>query len=495
MIEEILGKFEHFSFTYQDRNEPGLQDISLTIRKGECIVLTGPSGSGKTTLARCINGLIPAFFEGSMDGNCSICGMGPAHHETGEYSPHVGSVFQDPRSQFFTLHVKTEIAFPGENLAIPRDILQNNYRKAVKELNLEHLLDKKIFELSSGEKQAVAIASVRAADVQLYVLDEPSANLDAVGTEQLRKVLERLKAAGHTIILSEHKLYYLKDIADRFVLLKDGHIDKILSSDELKTKTSGWLRANGMREVCLHNVACQPVGLPVNSAASCRVEARNLAFGYRRRQLLWKDVSFSCQSGEIVGIAGKNGSGKSALSRVLMGLEKPLHGKIYMNGAPAPQRKRRQSSAYVMQDVDYQLFSGSVLEEMLLGHAKDESKKALEILKSFHLESYASVHPLTLSGGQKQRLSIAMSCMSDSALLFFDEPTSGLDAENMYLVRDMILAQAARGKIIFVITHDYEFASSLFTSLLVINDHQAIRWIPPEQYHPETLFKIFEMEE
>ena len=497
MIGKILGKFEHFNFTYSHRKEQSLRDINLTIRKGECIVLTGPSGCGKTTLTRCINGLIPSFFEGNISGECKICNMDISDHETGDYSPYVGSVFQDPRSQFFTLHAKTEIAFPGENLGIAKETLQTNYSRAVEELQIEHLLEKQLFSLSSGEKQSIAVASVYATDVQIYVLDEPSANLNFAGTKQLKKILEKLKAAGHTIILSEHKLYYLKDLADRFVIIKDGSIDKIIDSKELRTKPSDWFCTNGLREIELHNVLCKPTNITHNFESHHSIQVQDLAFGYHRQPLLWHNVSFSCHSGDIVGIVGRNGSGKSTLTRVLMGLEKPLHGKIYMNNTIASPKKRRHSSFYVMQDVDYQLFSGSVLEEMLLGHEKEKDgpERALAILKRFHLEQYADVHPDTLSGGQKQRLSIAMSCMSDSFFLFFDEPTSGLDAENMKLVRELMLEQASHGKILFVITHDYEFASSLFTSLLVINEDHTISRISPEKYHPEKLIKTFKLEE
>ena len=150
-----------------------------------------------------------------------------------------------------------------------------------------------------------------------------------------------------------------------------------------------------------------------------------------------------------------------------------------------------------MQDVDYQFFAGSVLEEMLSGHEKEleAQEKARKILKSFSLEDYEGVHPSTLSGGQKQRLSIALSCMCDMPFLYFDEPTSGLDAENMRLVRETIKRQAKNGCVAFVITHDYEFAVSLFTSLLIVQDDHSVKRITPDQYQPSILSKLFELEE
>ena len=153
-------------------------------------------------------------------GNCQICGMDISEHETGDYSAYVGSVFQDPRSQFFTLHVKTELPFPSENLGIPMEQIQKRLDRTVKELHIESLLQKSIFQLSSGEKQKVAVASVYTAGVNIYVLDEPSANLDWGGTEQLRQLLKKLKEQGCTIVVSEHKLYYLRNLADRMVILQ-----------------------------------------------------------------------------------------------------------------------------------------------------------------------------------------------------------------------------------------------------------------------------------
>lgn len=489
--------FDRFSFTYNESERFGVYDINLTVHEGEFIVLTGPSGCGKTTLTRCINGLIPDFFEGKLSGKCQVCGMDISEHETGDYSDFVGSVFQDPRSQFFTLHVKTELPFPSENLGISTQEIQNRVNRTVKGLHIENLLKKSIFQLSSGEKQKVAVASVYTAGVNVYVLDEPSANLDWAGTEQLRQLLKKLKEQGCTIVVSEHKLYYLRNLADRMVILQNGRIQKILDSSEIIHCSNDCLTANGLRQLDLKQIEPSSGTVSKTDHAPVSIRAENLSFKYPREQPLWSNVSFSAVSGDIVGIVGKNGTGKSTLIRVLMGLEKPQSGKINLCGRYASRQQRRKKSFYVMQDVDYQFFAGSVLEEMLSGHEKelDAPKKAKEILKSFSLGIYADAHPSTLSGGQKQRLSIALSCMCDMPFLYFDEPTSGLDAENMQLVRETIKAQAEKGCVAFIITHDYEFAASLFSSLLIVQDDHSINWIRPDQYHPSILSKLFELEE
>lgn len=248
MKQNEIIKFDKFGFTY-GKGEFGVHDINLTVGEGDFIVLTGESGCGKTTLARCVNGLIPDFFEGNMTGTCRVCDMDIGEHETGDYSAYVGSVFQDPRSQFFTLHVKTEIPFPSENLGMPTEVIQKRYSNTVNQLDISILLKKSIFELSSGEKQKIAVASVYTANVQIYVFDEPSANLDSVGTHQLKMLLTQLKLQGATVIISEHKLHYLKELADRIVILKEGRISHILSAGELATQSSEWFHSKGLRQV------------------------------------------------------------------------------------------------------------------------------------------------------------------------------------------------------------------------------------------------------
>lgn len=485
-------RFENFNFTYEGSSH-GLHDINLAIAKGELIVLTGPSGCGKTTLTRCINGLIPDFYEGDISGKCTVCGLNIEEHETGDLSPQVGSVFQDPRSQFFTTNVRTELPFPGENLGLSQRVLQENLSRTVSELSLTPLYEKSLFTLSSGEKQKVATASVYAAGVSVYVLDEPSANLDTDGTKQLQEILRTLKSQGKTIVVSEHRLHYLKELADRVVCMENGRIKQTFDSPAFASLPSGLLADLGLRQTELTDIHGN-IPIPAPCEQPVRMETRGLEFHYFRQKSLWHNLSFSCGSNEIIGIIGKNGAGKTTLFRVLMGLEKPSSGKILINGRPSSKKDRRRRSFCAVQDVDYQLITGSVSEELRIGHEKepDIEDRIRGILKTFSLEDYADSHPLSLSGGQKQRLSIALACMSGKKFLFFDEPTSGLDAENMKLVRKEIIRQAADGCICFVITHDYEFAASLFTSALSIDDDGLVHQIPKEDYSPSILTKYYQ---
>lgn len=493
-MEYPVLKMEHFCFTYAGSESPSLSDVTLTIKQGEFVLLTGKSGCGKTTFTRCLNGLIPDFFEGNLYGNCCVWGMDIKNHEAGDYSQFIGSVFQDPRSQFFTLHVKTEIPFTSENLGVPREQIQKGYQEAANVLEINHILNKSIFHLSSGEKQKVAVASAYAAGVHVFVLDEPSANLDEEGTKQLFEVLKKLKEQGHTIIISEHKIHYLKELVDRIILVQDGKIKEDMTGKEFSLKPSHWFFETGLRQIDLSAI------MPTFPYKDCfqndiQIRAEDISFYYDKKIPLWKNVSFEAGSGDIVGVIGKNGAGKSTLFRVLMGLEKSKSGKIYINQKFAAKGRRKNHSFYVMQDVDYQLFAPSVLEEMLLGTSKteEEKKKALHLLEYFGLTPYVSTHPSELSGGQKQRLSIALAYMSNADFLYLDEPTSGLDGQNMLLVRDAICDLAKKGCCIFVITHDYEFAAQTFRSLLIFKQREQVVRVPPEQYDPKSLYQIFQI--
>lgn len=490
---EPVITLKQFSFSYEGGRFPGLSDLNLKLYPGEFILLTGKSGCGKTTFTRCLNGLIPDFYEGTLSGSCKVCGMEIREHEAVDYSPVVGSVFQDPRSQFFTLHVNTEIAFQSENLRHDRLAIQQKYIEAVDLLKLRPLLGKSIFQLSSGEKQKIAIASAYTAGVSVFVLDEPSANLDERGTRQLAEVLRKLKEEGNTIVISEHKIYYLRDLIDRVILMEDGRIKADIAGNAFRTLSSDWMSAHALRKINLRQVF--PRVPEIHSVKSqIEIEVDGLSFYYEKNRPLWENVSFAARGGDIIGVVGENGRGKSSLFRVLMGLEKQRRGKISFNGKRASPGQRRGRSFYVMQDVEYQLFEATVLEEILSGTAgeAEDREKALLVLRRFGLLDYADMHPSRLSGGQKQRLSIALAYMSKAEFLYLDEPSSGLDEENMQLISLAAVELAQKGRCVFVITHDYELAARTFRSLLVIKETKEITRIPPEQYREKLLYEIFD---
>ncbi len=461
-------QLQNVQVTYRHRRRPSLRNFNLAIRPGEFVLLTGKSGCGKTTVTRLINGLIPHFFDADLQGEITVGALNTKTASLRDLARKAGSVFQDPRSQFFTLHVRSEIAFPSENYGIASDIMQARISRTAQELELAELLSKSIFALSSGEKQKVAVASVYALEPDMYVLDEPSANLDADGSAQLRAVLKVLKSKGCTVIIAEHRLGYLQGLADRVIFLEDGQLQADFSGQNFFARPDSWFRERGLQPPA--SGAPPPAAGRRMAAAVPFLQAANISFAYQRDQPVLHAVSLTAGRGEVTGIMGQNGVGKSTLLRILMGLEKAGSGTICLAGRAAGRRERRQRSFYVMQDVDYQLFAPSVWEELLLGGpaSPDREVQAEYCLRFFELDDYRECHPAALSGGQKQRLAVALAWMSRAELVFFDEPTSGLDGDNMDKVSRLIRALARQGRCIFVITHDAAFAAATCDTILLM---------------------------
>ncbi len=434
------------------------------------MILTGKSGCGKTTITRLINGLIPHFFAATLQGEIAVGGLDTKTASLRDIACKVGSVFQDPRSQFFTLHVQSELAFPSENYGIAPNVIRQQITRTVEELALTALLPKSIFALSSGEKQKIAVASVYALEPAMYVLDEPSANVDGDGSAQLRAVLRLLKAKGYTVVIAEHRLSYLQGLADRVIFLADGQLEATFSGREFFAQPDGWFRDRGLQSPAAGPALPAAIEPRRPAAAVPFLQAVDISFAYQRGQPVLNTVSLSAHRGEVTGLMGKNGAGKSTLLRILMGLEKTGRGTIYIAGRAAGRRERRQRSFYVMQDVDYQLFAPSVWEELLLGGpaSTDRVAQAEYCLQFLELTDYRDFHPAALSGGQKQRLAVALAWMSQADLVFFDEPTSGLDGDNMASVSRLIRMLARQGRCIFVITHDAAFAVGTCDTILLM---------------------------
>ena len=217
-------EFQNVSFSYPDSADGGLKNISLTIPDGQCVLLCGRSGCGKTTLTRLINGLIPQFFAGELSSKVLLDGKNLAELPMYRIAEKVGSVFQNPRTQFFNVDTDSEIAFGMENEAVPQERMERCVVETAKALRIENLLGRNIFALSGGEKQKIAFASVYAMEPEIYLLDEPSSNLDMTALGALREHLRLIKSQGKTVIIAEHRLHYLTDVANRIIYLENGSI-------------------------------------------------------------------------------------------------------------------------------------------------------------------------------------------------------------------------------------------------------------------------------
>lgn len=455
-----------------------LYGIDLEIRKGECIILTGESGCGKTTLTRCINGLIPNFFEGTLTGEILYEGVPVNKLEQYELSRKIGTVFQDPRSQFFAVNTTDEVAFGCENLAFSTERINQNVDAAFSRMNIDTLRDRSLFGLSSGEKQRLAVASIYAMDTDVIVLDEPTANLDGETIQNLRELLFTLKAEGKTLIISEHRLSWLGGIADRYVYMRKGRVEKIWGAAEAACLSPDVLQEYGLRSI--QNVLFPTRKTPARSDAN-ELTCQNLCICYGKQEII-HNLNFCFtwgEEGRIIGIVGANGSGKTTFSKVLCGLMAPRTGTIHLNGKKMTDRELLKKAYFVMQDADYQLFTESVTHEMELAARKNKQKnvraskeETTNILDRFGLAEYSERHPLSLSGGQKQRVTIAASIAAKSDILVLDEPTSGLDGRNMLRLKNILRELKKQGKLIFIVTHDAEFLEGLTDELLTISNKE-----------------------
>ncbi len=469
-----MVELKNISFCYNNGQEQ-LSGISLTIRPGEFVVLTGPSGCGKTTLTRVVNGLIPHFYEGALSGEVHVGGARAADLQPWEFGRLVGSVFQDPRSQFFAAVVRDEIAFGCENYGVPAGEIQMRIKEAARALHIDHLLARRLLTLSSGEKQKVAVAAVRTAGPKIYVLDEPSANLDPAATDELMEVLGQLKAAGSTVIIAEHRLYYLMELADRVIYMNNGKIEHEYTPRQMQSLPGERLSEMGLRAAALSRELNAAAAGPPNGAPLLQVENLTVKAGSNGGVLL-SDVSFSLKPGEVLALTGPNGIGKTTLARVLCGLAREKDGDILYHGARVKASGRYRQAWFVMQDADCQLFSESVLGEMTLGRKPEAalSAKAEKILKELGLWEFRDRHPASLSGGQKQRLTLAVALMQQTPVLILDEPTSGLDGRNLARVAQCVETQAAGGKAVLIITHDQELVQRVCTRVVNLSRACAI---------------------
>jgi energy-coupling factor transport system ATP-binding protein len=446
-------ELKNVSFSYQGQEHGGLHNVTLNIKQGECVLLCGRSGCGKTTITRLINGLIPYFYPGELTGEVLMDGKAISDLPMYQVAAKVGSVFQNPRTQFFNVDTDSEIAFGIENESRPLAELTQRVAQTAKELHIEKLRGRNIFELSGGEKQKIAFASVYAMNPAVYLLDEPSSNLDMTSIYELQEHLRLIKAQGKTILIAEHRLYYLMDIADRIVYLEQGEISGIYTPAEFQKLSSQQRKDMGLRAIRLED---ERPNMSVCAMSSPVLELRNVSL-YHQKQLILEHINLAAMPGEVIAVVGHNGAGKTTFSRALCGLHKNCNGEFLWNNAPLNNRKRLNRSYMVMQDVNYELFAESVEAECSFGLKNTDHQLIERTMKRLGLYSFKERHPNTLSGGQKQRVAVAVSMIGNRDLLVFDEPTSGLDYDSMAQVAELIRELSEMGKLIFIVTHDYEF--------------------------------------
>ena len=456
---------QNVSFTYEQADTPSLKNINLSVKTGECVLLCGKSGCGKTTLIRLLCGMLPDFYNGAFTGSVSVKGIDPVTAPMYEIAKTVGTVFQNPRTQFYTVNTTSEIAFGCENFGMEPKLIQDRVYETADALHINSLLDRNIFQLSGGEKQKIAFASIYAVNPDIYVLDEPSSNLDNHAINELRSMLQFLKAHGKTIVIAEHRIRYLKELADRAVYMKEGQIEKEYTMQELDSMSISERMETGIRPVSLggfSSIIKEQGESSGDIGADASIQMEDVCFSYTKYKgqpsLTIPEACFP--AGTVIAVTGNNGAGKSTLVSVVGGLLKNKKGTVKLNGNIQSAKERLFVSYMVMQEVNHQLFTDSVKEEIVLGVKNPDEGALNAVLTKMDIERLKDRHPMTLSGGQKQRVAIAAAVFCKKKILIFDEPTSGLDFFHMMQTAELIKTLKADDTYIFVITHDYELIAA-----------------------------------
>lgn len=456
-------RFDNVTYTYPFQTAPAVSGISFSVRPGELVLCTGASGCGKSTLMRLANGLCPHYFQGTLEGGVLIRGEPTGARPINAIAREVGTLFQDPEQQFFTLNVEDELAFAHEWQGVSPEAIAAKIDEAARAFRLGPILSSSIHELSEGQKQKVGLASILSQGPKALILDEPSANLDPEATEDLARKLAELKARGMAILVVDHRLYWLEGVADRVLVMREGRIEEqggfdMLYDDALRGRCGlRAARVDDPRRSLPDCGAAEPVEQPEPARGNGGLSVSGLRFAYPGKPALFGGADVSLPAG-VTALVGDNGTGKTTLARLLTGLNTAQAGRFAIAGQAVPASKLLSKVGIVLQNADHQLHMKTVRQELevslsLAGYGADDVPGLLSL---FALDGLAERHPQSLSGGEKQRLVIACAFAKRPDVLILDEPTSGLDGRNMRRIADALDLLAGRGACVLVITHDLE---------------------------------------
>ncbi|ARU59802.1 hypothetical protein CBW65_01095 [Tumebacillus avium] len=507
----------NLTYYYPDTDRPALNNLTWGVQRGEFVVLAGPSGCGKSTLLRALNGLVPEFYGGKIAGSAAFRGKLLSDFPERGIARHIGMTFQDPEKQLVMTEVEREIAFGLENLRVPQVEMRRRVAEVMSFFDLTSLRRQKTADLSGGEKQKVAIASVMALQPDVLLLDEPTSQLDPGTAQEILDLVKRLnEELGITVILVEQRLDRVLHLADRVTAMYGGEIEydgdpsgfarhaADVRPELLPPVTRLFVAAGAKQRPLTVKEARQAVTaqFPVQEPAA-PVEVRGKRFlnwlGGRSKSetpaLLAKNVRFAYPEGEevlkgldleiskerLTAILGANGTGKSTLFRHFAALVKPTSGRIEINGRDSKGCDPADLAGeigYLSQNPSDYLFHDTLWQEcqfsrQLIGlttDGADAEREIGEVLRSLGLYDHRDRNPRDLSGGERQRAALAAVLVQKPQLLLLDEPTRGLDAGQKDSLGAWLNSYLAQGGTVVLITHDVEFAAEYAQQVVLIDD-------------------------
>ncbi len=523
MEETAAVEFKDFTFQYRAQSESTLRHINLRIEKGQKVMIAGPSGSGKSTIGHCINGLIPHYYKGNIEGELYINGQNTAEMDIFELSKHVGTVLQDSDCQFVGMTVAEDIAFALENDLVPQSEMKDRVAKTAKLVGIDTHLASHPQELSGGQKQRVSLAGVMVDDVSILLFDEPLANLDpATGKSAIELIDELTEQSDVTVIIIEHRV---EDVLwrkmDRIVLMREGEIIRDDTPDNILA--SGILRESGIREP-LYVTALSYAGIQITpemhpDSLSCMnltpyreqlqewtrsitpaeppvlgdeiLSFKDVSFSYdENSRMVLNNVGFAIRKGEMSAIVGKNGAGKSTLCKLICGFIKPVSGQIMIDGKDAAKEsifERAKTVGYVMQNPNQMISKPMIREEVGLGlelrgvEKSEIDRRVDEVLKVCGLYPFRNWPVSALSYGQKKRVTIASILVLEPQLLLLDEPTAGQDFRHYTEIMTFLQSLRDRGFTILMVTHDMHLMLEYAQRAIVLADGHLICDDTPER--------------
>ncbi len=487
-------RIEGLTFRYRARPEPAIQDVSLTLEKGELLLIAGASGCGKTTLIRGINGLIPRTYRGDLQGRILLFGQDARAMSMAQLSQIVGTLLQDPERQIVGSYVLNEVAFGLENLGLPRQEIRERVDEILSYLGISHLRDRETFYLSGGEKQKVALAGVLVMRPRILLLDEPLASLDPVSAREALALFRRLADEGISIILVEHRVEDVLTIhPDRVLFMQDGRVTYDGPPDQM-TEAVDYRQVKLPAPLTVRRAihAPPPVFEPTirPNGREPLVVFENVSFSYSEDSpLVIQDVNMTIHQGDIIAVLGPNGAGKTTLVKHAIGLLKPRRGRVLVEGRDTRELSVAQIAhtlGYVFQSPGHMLFAPTVREELAfgpknLGFPKERIaegvNRAIETVNLKGLEDYP---PLALSFGQQKRVSIAAVLAMRSRILVMDEPTAGQDYWNYMAFMDSILQMPGFDAVLFI-THDLDLAICYANRVVLVSEGRIAADGPPAE--------------